>query len=63
MKKDIEKIKELKKAFNKCGDILGEVIELEESKENVDDETEILNRQEELLDMFMLQMIKISKSM
>lgn len=61
MGEDIEKMKRLKGAFLKCADTIGKIIELEESKKDVEDETEILNKQEELLDQFTLQMIKISK--
>lgn len=60
IQEDIEKMEKLKGAFLKCADTIGQIIELEKSKENVEDETKILNKQEELLDQFTLQMIKIS---
>lgn len=62
MKKDIEKIKNLKNGFAKCVNILEEILELEESKQDVD-KNKKEERQDELLDMFVLQMIKISKTM
>ncbi len=63
MSEDIEDLKKFQSTFQKCADILGEIIKLSEGLDEEQDEEkvkEINSKIEEKTGLFAIQMLKIS---